>query len=211
MTQEKRSRKARWERRRAEILASAEELLAERGFAGTTLEAVAERVLMQRASLAYYFEDKEALYDAVLAVICEGLLEMVPGTGVGLGFLERIQAITSAWVDFLSQRPRAARLILRDVVDEVPRRRPETLALMSDVLRELQEVILEGHARGLFKRIAAANYATTLGGASLFWVSASPRLERALSSDPLSPENLESHRHTCVQLTRRLLDAPKPG
>lgn len=58
--------RARTEERRAEILRSALETIAERGYRGTTLGAVAERVGLTQQGLLHYFPSKEALLVAVL-------------------------------------------------------------------------------------------------------------------------------------------------
>ena len=68
---------ARSERTRAAILDAAETLFAERGFAETRLEDVAAAVGIRRASIVYYFADKPALYDAVLADVFDGLLARI--------------------------------------------------------------------------------------------------------------------------------------
>ncbi|WP_328538944.1 TetR/AcrR family transcriptional regulator [Streptomyces sp. NBC_00344] len=57
---------ARNEERRAEILRAALEVIAERGYRGTTLGAVAERVGLTQQGLLHYFPTKEALLVAVL-------------------------------------------------------------------------------------------------------------------------------------------------
>ncbi len=63
----------RSERTRSAILAAAEDLFAERGFAATRLEDIAERVGIKRASIVYYFKDKRELYEAVLSSVLGGL------------------------------------------------------------------------------------------------------------------------------------------
>ncbi|MFC0600919.1 TetR/AcrR family transcriptional regulator [Streptomyces palmae] len=57
----------RGEGRRAEIVRSALEVIAERGYRGATLSAVAERVGLTQQGLLHYFPTKEALLVAVLA------------------------------------------------------------------------------------------------------------------------------------------------
>ncbi|WP_328326179.1 MULTISPECIES: TetR/AcrR family transcriptional regulator [unclassified Streptomyces] len=57
---------ARGEGRRAEILRAALEVIAERGYRGTTLGAVAERVGLTQQGLLHYFPSKDALLVAVL-------------------------------------------------------------------------------------------------------------------------------------------------
>ncbi|MFE3470133.1 TetR/AcrR family transcriptional regulator [Streptomyces sp. B27] len=58
--------RARSEERRAEILRATLEVIAERGYRGTTLGAVAERVGLTQQGLLHYFPTKEALLVAVL-------------------------------------------------------------------------------------------------------------------------------------------------
>lgn len=58
--------RARSEERRAEILRATLEVIAERGYRGITLGAVAERVGLTQQGLLHYFRTKEALLVAVL-------------------------------------------------------------------------------------------------------------------------------------------------
>ena len=106
----------RSERTRSAILAAAEALFAERGLAETRLEDVAAAVGIRRASIVYYFADKPALYDAVLADVFDAFrarLEPVLLAERPLG--ERAIDAVSTWIDYLAavgdlaqQEPRAA-------------------------------------------------------------------------------------------------------
>ncbi|WP_327246496.1 TetR/AcrR family transcriptional regulator [Streptomyces sp. NBC_01320] len=58
--------RARTAERRAEILRATLEVIAERGYRGATLSAVAERVGLSQQGLLHYFPTKEALLVAVL-------------------------------------------------------------------------------------------------------------------------------------------------
>lgn len=60
------SRAARSEDRRAEIIRAALEVIAERGYRGTSMAAVAERVGLTQQGLLHYFPAKEALLIAAL-------------------------------------------------------------------------------------------------------------------------------------------------
>ncbi|NEB76877.1 TetR/AcrR family transcriptional regulator [Streptomyces sp. SID14478] len=60
------TRSARSEERRAEILRAALEVIAERGYRGASLAAVAERVGLTQQGLLHHFPTKEALLVAVL-------------------------------------------------------------------------------------------------------------------------------------------------
>lgn len=199
-------RTRRWERRRAEISRAAERIFADKGFAAATLEDVAERMEMRRPSLVYYFKDKEELYDAVFSEILAELLQRIEATRDGDDPRKRMEAIASIWIDYLSERRDAATIVLRQVLDVLPSRSPATLALFEEMVKSIQEAISEGVERGVFKPMDAGQYALTIAGLSLFWVSAQPVAQRALSFDSLSPQNLENHRQLVVQLTRQLLE-----
>jgi len=99
------------------ILDVAEELFAERGYAGTTLRAVATRVGLRIPSLYNHFPGKEALYVAVLE----------RGLGPVLAVLsEFLDAETDAYrdsgrvvervMDLLARRPNLPRLIQRETL-----------------------------------------------------------------------------------------------
>src|SRR5256885_7781904 len=84
-------------RRRDEILDEATRLFAERGYEGTSMADLAERVGLRKASLFHHFASKEVLYGAVL----ERLVAAV-GSAIGKAaqqpgsFLERVDGLTDA-------------------------------------------------------------------------------------------------------------------
>lgn len=200
-------RTQRWARRRAEILAIAEEVFGEMGFAGARLEDIADRLEMRRPSLVYYFADKEALYDATFAVILEQLWTRIEAARGADEPIERMEAIASAWVDYLHERPHAARILLRQIVDVLPQRSELVQSRSEAILAAIREEIDEGVSARLFKPMDAGMYASTISGASMFWVTAQPVMERSLGFDPLAPDALEGFREMLVQLTRHLLSA----
>jgi TetR/AcrR family transcriptional regulator len=196
----------RWARRRDEILRVAEEVFAEIGFAAATLEEVARRLELRRPALAYYFDDKEALYDSVFAGILEALGERLSSAFAEEDPLAAMEATTSIWIDFLSERPAAGRVLLRQMVEALPPRSHRTRAVFESTAGQLREVIARGEAQGRFKPIDAGHYGVMIAGTSLLWVSARDALQRAYGFDSTAPEHIESLRHRLVQLTRQLLE-----
>ena len=59
------------QRRTEEILRVAAEVLAEKGYYNTSLEEIADRLDLAKASLYHYFDSKEALLAACLATVAE--------------------------------------------------------------------------------------------------------------------------------------------
>src|ERR1700726_2892018 len=65
--------RGRPEESRAAILKAAVTEFAEHGIAGARTDAIARAAHVNKALLYYYFEDKEALYEAVLDQVFSGL------------------------------------------------------------------------------------------------------------------------------------------
>ncbi|MET8948276.1 TetR/AcrR family transcriptional regulator [Streptomyces sp. NPDC004542] len=82
-------RSTRSEERKAEIIRAAMEVIAENGYRGTSLAAVAERVGLTQAGLLHHFPTKEALLVAVLEARdqWDGATVMLSGTSISLDAL----------------------------------------------------------------------------------------------------------------------------
>ena len=201
----------RAERTRSAVLAAAEALFADRGFAAARLEDVALRVGIRRASLLYYFRDKEELYDAVLAELTGALHARVATALRSDGALvERALLAVGAWVDFVGERPAFARILLREAADATAERPPRIArhaapfyALAAEVYAEARERVPLGPGR-----IDPIQLASHIAGTTLFFFAAMPALAPALRFDPFAPEKLAAHRAEVLRSARRLLEAP---
>lgn len=198
-------------RTRAALLDAAEALFAERGFAGTRLEDVAGRVGIRRASIAYHFPDKRALYEAVLARALGGLRARVEAALLGPGPLaERIEAAVGAWADTLVERPALARLVLREVVDagEAP---GEALRAQAAPFAALfEKALAEGRREPGWQGAEALDplqLVSVIVGATVFFVGALP----ALAPGAVGPRDRDAHRAALRRLVRRLLPAGADG
>jgi len=195
----------RSERTRAAILAAAEALFAERGLAETRLEDVAAAVGIRRASIVYYFADKAALYDAVLADVFDAFrarLEDVLLAPTPLS--ERALEAVSAWIDHLAARPATARLLLREVADgrEPPLLR-HTRAFHDLVARAIAGSEDDAHVTS--EPADPVHLASVVAGSTVFFVAAMPVLLPGLGFDPLEPARLEAYRNELLSTVRRLL------
>ncbi len=203
----------RAERTRASILEAAEALFAERGFAAARLEDVAERVGIKRASIVYYFRDKRELYDAVLASVFGGLLaEVERALAADDPLPERIEAGVCAWVDYVAARPTLARLVLREVADATPDRGPALLEQTRPFVDLIQTHVydrLQGGDSGLAP-VDPLHLASTVAGATVFFVAGVPALVPDLEFDPTSPEHVAAHREQVLFILRRLLGTRGP-
>ena len=121
---------------RQRILAAATALMAERGYAGTSIAAVKKKSGLPSGSIYWHFENKEALLLSVIEQAAARWIEALPDTESLTGLPEeRIQTFLNAAAQALEERPEFLRLILlislerRDVDSNslVPIRRARTL------------------------------------------------------------------------------------
>ncbi len=96
----------------ARILDAAEALFAERGFAGTAVRDIAARCDLNAASLYNHFENKQALYEAVLERGLRPLLELLARSASGGSGPLPVDRILTDVMAHLSRTPHVPRLIL---------------------------------------------------------------------------------------------------
>jgi TetR/AcrR family transcriptional regulator len=125
---------------RERILQQATRLFAQRGYGGTSVQAVADAVGIRKPSLLYWFPSKEALRQRVV----EGLLahwkrEIPQLMAEARSGHDRFSSTITALVAYFAAEPDRARLMLREVLD-----RPDaTRALMAEHLRPWATVVTD--------------------------------------------------------------------
>jgi AcrR family transcriptional regulator len=108
---------SRGESTRERILQSAAEVLAERGYAGTTLNEIAERANTKAGSLYYYFESREVL---IREIMTRGITETIDHVQAAVDGLapdattqDRLAAAITAHVRYLLTESNIARASIR--------------------------------------------------------------------------------------------------
>ncbi|HEY1695665.1 MAG TPA: TetR/AcrR family transcriptional regulator [Polyangiaceae bacterium] len=137
--------------RKEEILDVATCLFAERGYEGTSMNDVAERVGMRKASLFYHFATKDALYEAVLDRLVASLQTALDAVYTSSGtYPDRLDAVTETMVNVLGSHPYAARLLLREAMDWGPVIRGKLLDRITSVLEAGAAWVRAGQEQGAF-------------------------------------------------------------
>ena len=102
---------------RANILAAAEELYAAYGFAGTSVRDIAERAGVTGAMVHYYFENKEGLYRTTIETVVLTVRELLAQAAESDAPVnERMQAFIQANTTHILNHPKAARIVLRELL-----------------------------------------------------------------------------------------------
>ncbi len=102
---------------RAKIMAAAEALFAEHGFAGVGVRQIAAAAGVNGAMIHYYFGNKEKLYHAVIenaAATVRGLIADAIASATSLE--ERLTRFVKAYAGYIFGHPHLARILLREML-----------------------------------------------------------------------------------------------
>jgi AcrR family transcriptional regulator len=99
---------------REQIIAVATRLFADRGYEGTSIEAVLQEAGVSRGSLYHHFAGKDALFEAVLEAVEESAgIQVIAATEGATDIVAALQAAAIAWVR-LAGDPVVKRILLID-------------------------------------------------------------------------------------------------
>jgi AcrR family transcriptional regulator len=173
-------RRAQPEHRRAEILAAAQEVFAERGYRSASLAAVADRVGLTQQGVLHYFPSKDALLIEVLRRRDESDKRGdVPGVSGGLSGLEGLVAFNATQPGIVQS---FTVLSAESVTDDHPARaffvdRYRTVrARIADALRT---ELGDGLAGGLTPEQGASLLIAVMDGLQLQWLLSPDEIDMA--------------------------------
>jgi AcrR family transcriptional regulator len=108
------------ERTKEAILVAAEDRFARLGFHGTSLQQIGEQAGVARSTPAYFFGNKEALYDAVLARAIARAQEAMARAYAAeeSSAANAVESYVGAFLDFLGHDQNFVRLIQREALED---------------------------------------------------------------------------------------------
>jgi AcrR family transcriptional regulator len=195
---------------RERILEVAEAFLGERGYDGTRLHLIAQRVGIQKASLFHYFPSKEHLYRAVLH---EGFGEteqtirrVLESEGKPL---DKILWLIEAYVDMVAAHPERTKILLRQSLGDAPdgfQDQPESQRLLNLVV----DFVAAGQRIGALAAIDPVAAVLGVVGMVAFFFTSAPVLAPIWCGQPLNKESVEQVKRNVVEVARRCLAVSQP-
>ena len=196
--------------RRDEILDEATRLFAERGYEGTSMADLAERVGLRKASLFHHFASKEVLYAAVLerlvAAVGSAILKAAQTPG---SFMERLDGLSDAITNVLGEQPFAARLLIREVMDWGPVVRDHLAQTMMTVLAAAEQFVRAGQDEGAIGEMDPRQLIVSVIGIHFMPFAIGGIVERFIGLDPVDPIFVETRRKAVREQIRNLIASKK--
>jgi TetR/AcrR family transcriptional regulator len=155
------------------------------------MEDVAERVGIRRASLMYYFRDKQALYEALLEDLFGGLLEGYEAALAGPEpVAERYLRCIDIWAARIEERPALLRITMWEMAGATPAEEVPLTAHVRPIVACLAEGVREGQRQGVFRDdVDPVGFVMSVAGTMAF-LGLRTALLNASVAPPLEPGRL---------------------
>lgn len=198
--------KKRTKLRKEEIVAEATRLFAERGYEGASMGDLAERVGLRKASLFHHFPSKDVLYATVLEQLLGGIRAAVDAETMSQGsFEERLDRLSDAVTSRLGADPHAARLLVREAMDDGHVMRERLSDILQGLLASALEFSRAGQRAGAFNpEIDMTQVVVSLIGVHLMPFAIGEVVERFVGESPFQAPFIEQRKAAVREQTRQL-------
>ena len=177
------------------------------GYAGTSLNDIADEVGIRRPSVLHHFPSKEALYrGVVLAAFSDWYwLAEAATTNVESGWPQVERVLRTAF-QFFEERPEAVRLARREALDGGPVLAAEMAAVLRPGFAAAREWLQQEMDAGRLRAYDPGQLILTAYGAVLSYLSDAALITALRDVDPLSPAELASRRDHVLTILRVALE-----
>jgi AcrR family transcriptional regulator len=198
--------------RRDEILDEATRLFAERGYEGTSMADLAERVGMRKASLFYHFASKDVLYAAVLDRLIAAVGATIASAATAEGsYVERLDNLSEAITTVLGEQPFAARLIVREAMDWGPVIRETLSESIMNVLSIAEQFCKAGQEAGVFVPGDPKQLIVSLIGVHFMPFAIGGIVQRFAGTEPFDPIFVAARREAVRDQVRFMVLSKRPS
>jgi AcrR family transcriptional regulator len=192
-----------------QILAVAEHEFANFGYNGTSLEVIARRTGIRKASLFHHFNSKRKIFDAVVRRIFDQLVSIGRETAQIENPKEHLLAILIRLHDFIASNPNHARLLMHRVLEDPASVRRSSEVFLKPLVAEMAQLVVRGGEMGVIRNTDGPITMTLIALAiPILPYSFAPVVEACTGIEVFSPDSIAIIRG---QVLRRMDALLSPG
>jgi TetR/AcrR family transcriptional regulator len=175
-----------------QILAAAEEVFAQHGYNGTTLDLIAERAGLSKQNLLYYFPSKKLLYQSVLESVLDNWLEFMalldqPGKDPAT----KLEHYIRGKIEFSRTRPNGSKVYANEIISGAPHLSATMKERLLHHLDADLKLVNRWIAEGKMDAIDPAHLFFMIWAATQTYADFSAQIEIALGKRKLSAADFE--------------------
>ncbi len=207
--------RGRPEESRAAILKAAVREFAQEGVAGARTDAIARSAGVNKALLYYYFEDKEALYRAVLDQVFGGVRAAIHNAlSQDQPPREKLESYVCAHFNYIASNPLYPRIVQAEFLRAG--RDPSRLERIAKhyfrpVFLELSGLLEAGVQSGDFRQVDPIHFIPSMIAVIVFYFNTAPIMKLMTGGDPMSAERLAERRAAVVDFISAALFVRSKG
>ncbi|MGB3549780.1 MAG: TetR/AcrR family transcriptional regulator [Candidatus Binatus sp.] len=184
-----------------QILAVAEQEFANSGYNGASLEVIARRTGIRKASLFYHFNSKRKIFDAVVRRIFDQFVSIGRETAHIENPKEHLLAIIVRLHDFIASHPNHARLLMHRVLEDPASVRSSAELFIKPLVIAMAQLVIRGAEMGIIRNGDSPVGLTLVALAiPILPYSFAPVVEACTGLEVLSPDSIAGIR---VEVLRR--------
>jgi TetR/AcrR family transcriptional regulator len=191
--------RGRPEQSRAAILHAAVREYAHEGIGGARTDAIARAARVNKALLYYYFEDKEALYGAVLDHVFGGLIAFVGEVlARDLPPREKIVAYAGAHFDYIASHPLYPPIVQAEMMRAGRGRASQLERIVKryfqPLFNKVAGVLRAGQNSGDFRAVDPLQFIPSMIAVIVFYFNSAPVMRVMTRKDPMTPQRVAARR-----------------
>lgn len=165
---------------RDQLLAVAERVFAEHGFAGASFRTLGASAGLSNAAMLYYFPSKKKLYAAVLARVEDSFRRGLASLDLSGQPIERVRRIIDYQLAWGREHPAYTQIMMRELVENRDRIQFVRKMAMQDSMSFIQRVYVDLAASRRLKGIDPTMLQYLISGAIIYFQIALPTVSRLL-------------------------------